>query len=105
MCPISFKRHCFPPETIRHAVWPSVRLTLSFRDVGDLLVERGVDVLKGTGSSNYMLASFEMSGCWRLEAKDCGRARMLETHCGRPGGETDNDQVEGNDVIQDCWEN
>jgi transposase-like protein len=41
---ISFARHQFPPEIIRHAVWLYVRVTLSYRDVGDLLAERGLDV-------------------------------------------------------------
>jgi hypothetical protein len=30
---ISFKRHRFPPEFIRHAVWLYARFTLSYRDV------------------------------------------------------------------------
>jgi len=33
MRPISFKRHRFPPEIIRHAIWLYARFTLSFRDV------------------------------------------------------------------------
>src|SRR6516162_2356570 len=41
---ISFARHQFPPAIIRHAVWLYLRFSLSYRDVEDLLVERGVDV-------------------------------------------------------------
>jgi transposase-like protein len=41
---ISFARHQFPPAVIRHAVWLYVRFTLSYRDVEDLLAERGLDV-------------------------------------------------------------
>jgi putative transposase len=41
---ISFARHQFPPEIIRHAVWLYVRFTLSYRDAEDLLAERGLDV-------------------------------------------------------------
>ena len=41
---ISFKRHRFPPEIIRRAVWLYARFTLSYRDVEDLLAERGVDI-------------------------------------------------------------
>jgi hypothetical protein len=40
---ISFARHQFPPAIIRHAVWLYVRFTLSYRDVEDLLAERGLD--------------------------------------------------------------
>jgi transposase-like protein len=36
--------HQFPPAIIRHAVWLYVRFTLSYRDVEDLLAERGLDV-------------------------------------------------------------
>ena len=41
---ISFARHQFAPAIIQHAVWLYVRFTLSFRDVEDLLAERGLDV-------------------------------------------------------------
>jgi putative transposase len=33
MQPISYARHQFPPEVIRHAVGLYLRFTLSFRDV------------------------------------------------------------------------
>ena len=35
-------RHRFPPEIISHAVWLYYRFSLSFREVEDLLAERGV---------------------------------------------------------------
>jgi len=41
---LSFKRHRFPPEIIRHSVWLYTRFTLSFRDVEEMLAERGLDV-------------------------------------------------------------
>ena len=44
MTTISFARHQFPPDIIRHAVWLYLRFTLSFRGVEDLLAERGLDV-------------------------------------------------------------
>ena len=44
MKPISYARHRFPPDVIRHAVWLYLRFTLSYRDVEDLLAERGLDV-------------------------------------------------------------
>ena len=40
---ISFARHQFPSAIIRHAVWLYLRFTLSYRDVEDLLAERGLD--------------------------------------------------------------
>jgi transposase-like protein len=48
MTPISFKRHRFPPTVIQHAVWLYARFTLSFRDVEELLTERGIDVSNET---------------------------------------------------------
>jgi putative transposase len=44
MPPISFARHRFPPAVIQHAVWSYLRFTLSYRDVEDLLAERGLEV-------------------------------------------------------------
>jgi putative transposase len=43
MQPISYARHQFPLEVI-HAVWLYLRFTLSYRDVEELLAERGLDV-------------------------------------------------------------
>ena len=44
MTPISYKRHRFPPEVIRYAVWLYFRFALSLRDVEDLLAERGIEL-------------------------------------------------------------
>ena len=44
MRPISFKRHRFPPDAIRHAVWLYFRFTLSVRDVEELMAQRGIEV-------------------------------------------------------------
>ena len=44
MNPISFKRHRFPPDVIRYAVWLYFRFTLSVRDVEELLAQRGIEV-------------------------------------------------------------
>lgn len=44
MAPVSYARHQFPPAIIQHAVWLYLRFSLSYRDVEDLLAERGLDV-------------------------------------------------------------
>ncbi len=44
MKPVSFARHRFPPDVIRQVVWLYFRFSLSFRDVEDLMAQRGVDV-------------------------------------------------------------
>jgi len=41
---ISYSRHRFPPEVIRYAVWLYFRFTMSFRDVGNLMAERGFEI-------------------------------------------------------------
>jgi putative transposase len=40
----SYKGYRFPPEIISHAVWLYFRFSLSFRDVEELLAQRGVVV-------------------------------------------------------------
>jgi transposase-like protein len=52
---VSFKRHRFPPDVIRQAVWLYFRFTLSFRDVEEMLAERGIE-------TNY-----ETIRCWTLK--------------------------------------
>ena len=39
-----YTRHRFHPDIIRRAVWMYFRFNLSFRDVEELMLERGVDV-------------------------------------------------------------
>ena len=55
MKPISFRRHRFPADVIRHAVWLYFRFCLSFRDVEELLAQRGIDV------------SYETIRCWTIK--------------------------------------
>src|SRR5271169_2397810 len=44
MATISYARHRFPAVVIQHALWLYFRFTLSYRDVEDLLAERGFDI-------------------------------------------------------------
>src|ERR1700756_5146775 len=44
MMELSYRRHRFPSVVIQHAVWLYLRFTLSYRDVEDLLAERGLDI-------------------------------------------------------------
>ena len=52
MKPLSFKRHRFPADVIRHAVWLYFRFSLSLRDVEEILAVRGTEV------------SYETIQCW-----------------------------------------
>jgi transposase-like protein len=54
MAKISYRRHRFPSVIIQHAVWLYLRFTLSYRDVEELLAERGLDI------------SYETVRCWVL---------------------------------------
>jgi len=44
MRPLSYAGYRFPPEIIQNAIWLYLRFTLNFRDVEELLAERGIDV-------------------------------------------------------------
>src|ERR1700740_2812386 len=55
MAEISYRRPRFPPVIIQHAVWLYLRFTLSYRDVEELLAERGLDI------------SYETIRCWVLK--------------------------------------
>ena len=55
MKPISSKRHRFPAEVIRQAVWLYFRFSLSLRDVEELMAARGIDV------------SYETIRCWTIK--------------------------------------
>jgi putative transposase len=47
-----YPRYRFPPAITSHTVWLYYRFTLSFRDVEDLLAQRGeVMVRGGTGAA------------------------------------------------------
>jgi hypothetical protein len=47
---ISYRRHRFPPIVIQHAVWLYLVFMLSYRDIEDLLAERGLDAAVQIGS-------------------------------------------------------
>ena len=55
MKPISFKRHRFPADVIRSAVWLYFRFSLNFRDVEELLAQRGIEV------------GYETIRCWTIK--------------------------------------
>jgi hypothetical protein len=55
MAEISYRRHRVPPVIIQHAVWLYLRFTLRYRDVEELLAERGLDI------------SYETVRCWVLK--------------------------------------
>src|SRR5436305_9647334 len=44
MTSLSYRGHRFPASVIQHAIWLYLRFTLSYRDVEELLAERGLDL-------------------------------------------------------------
>ena len=68
MTKISCSGYRFPPEIIQQAIWPDVRFTLSFRNVEDLLAERGLLV-------SYKTARHRVSHFGRMIAADLRRRR------------------------------
>src|SRR5215207_4844035 len=44
MPPLSYSGYRFPPDIIQRAVWMYLRFTLSFRDLEELVAERGIVV-------------------------------------------------------------
>jgi putative transposase len=71
---ISFKRHRFPPDTIRHSVWLYARFTLSSRDVEDMLLERGIAVLNETVRRWFLKFGGQISGSL-CHARSCANDR------------------------------
>jgi putative transposase len=53
--PVSFMRQRLPADVIRRAVWLFYRFNLRFRDVEELLAQRGIDV------------SYETIRCWTIK--------------------------------------
>ena len=70
---ISYARHQFPPEVLRPAIWLHLRFALSYRDVEELLTERGLDV------------SYETVRRWVLTFGPV-IARRLRARCQKPHG-------------------
>jgi putative transposase len=44
MFPISYRRYRFSPTVIQLAVWLYLRFTLSYRNIEELLAQRGLDL-------------------------------------------------------------
>ena len=70
---LSYRRHRFPPPIIQHAIWLDLRFTLSYRDVEELLAERGLGI------------SYETVRRWVLKFGS-GIARKLRRCRPRPSG-------------------
>ena len=66
-------RHRLPPEIISHAVWLYHRYCLSFRDVEDLLAERGIIV-----SHETIRQWLRQVKAWR-RGKPCSTTYVTET--------------------------
>jgi transposase-like protein len=72
MVQLSCRRHRFLAEIIQHAIWLYLRFTLSYRDVEELLAERGLDV------------SYETVRRWVLRPADRAQAAAEPPTSERP---------------------
>ena len=72
--PSRYRGYRFPPEIIAHAVWLYHRFGLSFRDVEDLLAERGITVTYET--IRQWCLTFGLEYARRLRAR---RGRLGDT--------------------------
>ena len=77
---LSYRRHRFPRIVIQQAVWLYFRFALSYRDVEDMLAERGIDV------------SYETVRRWALKFGTI-IARKLRRGRPRPDGRWHLDEV------------
>jgi hypothetical protein len=69
MSSISYARHQLPPAVIQHALRLYLRFTLSYRDVEEVLAERGVDVSYETVRRWVLkFAAPRSTVCWTVEA-------------------------------------
>jgi hypothetical protein len=92
MAQLSYRRHRFPAEIIQHAIWLYLRFTLSYRDVEEVLAERGLDVsyetvrrwvLKATAmiggsASRIHVARLLLHGCADDIEAAAARGEMME---------------------------
>ena len=85
-CPNPYRGYRFPPEVIAHAVRLYLRFALSFRDVEELLAERGVAVSYETVRD--WVAKFGAVYAAELRSREArlGRTRHLDEMAARVGG-------------------
>src|ERR1700734_511067 len=71
---LSYRRHRFPPPVIQHAIWLYRRFTLSYRDVEDLLAERGLDISYETVRRLVL----KFGRCWRAGCGNDAHGRAVD---------------------------
>jgi putative transposase len=71
-------RHRLPPEVISHAVWLYYRFSLSFREVEEMLVERGVDVTYETIRQWSMKFGAQYARRWKRRQGQLGDTWHLD---------------------------
>ena len=94
----SYRGYRFPPEIISHAVWLYHRFSLSFRDVEDLLAQRGVTVSYETirhwcqtFGLDYARQLRRRRGGWATPGiwmKSSSRSTVDDSTCGGPWTKT-----------------
>jgi len=84
--PISYKRHRFPADVIRQAVWLYFRFTMSFRDVEDCPASAPMRQIEGTLPCRYTRHVAISSESQHSLSDEVGRAvAMLLLYCDGAG--------------------
>src|SRR3954469_23394733 len=87
MTSLSYRGHRFPAAIIQHAIWIYLRFTLSYRDVEELLAERGLDLSYET--IRRWVLKFGPVLARGLRQRRPGRVTAgtwMRWSCGSPGG-------------------
>jgi transposase-like protein len=77
MQPISYPRHQFPPEIIRHTVWLYLRFALSYHDAGELLVERWLNGDVTLTANTILYSSRENLAPREINDLDCAKTDVV----------------------------
>ena len=68
---VLYKGHRFPPLIISHCVWVYFRFCLSFRDVSELLLARGIEVSHEAASKNFTALCLALMRLWIPRLPSC----------------------------------
>ena len=79
---MSYKGHPYPAEIIAHCVWLYHRFPLSFREVEELMLVRGVIVTHGTIPDRAYLADGITASWLVLRVTDLAHGRAVSVEAG-----------------------
>jgi transposase-like protein len=78
MAQLTYPRHRFPALIIQPAIWLYLRFTLSYRDVEDLLAERGLDISYETPLTRFLRPSRRADQATIVSARSAQKIVLIE---------------------------